>query len=159
MFCDFDTYTILCFFNIPIQASMFVCVEVLSPSQPSGLCLARSVYLTTRLLGRLSPLSGFPVLCTFFRQKLTTVLLESAEGRQWPKKIFHDQSPRKNVADLGGGWTRALLVSSQTAHPTEPPRPATSINLLTPAMLNKLRCRALIWFSANKITCDTNSHT
>ena len=39
----------------------FVCVvyiEVLWPSQPIGSCRARSVYLTTRLLGRLSPLSG-----------------------------------------------------------------------------------------------------
>ena len=36
----------------------FVCVEVLRPSQPNGSCRARSVYLTTRLLGRLSPLSG-----------------------------------------------------------------------------------------------------
>ena len=53
-----------------------------------GSCRARSVYLTTRLLGRFN------------------------------------QSPRKNVADLGGGWTRDLLVSSRTAHPTEPPRPA-----------------------------------
>ena len=26
-------------------------------------------------------------------------------------KIFHDQSPRKNVADLGGGWTRDLQLS------------------------------------------------
>ena len=43
-----------------------------------GSCRARSVYLTTLLLGRLSPLSGYPVLCTFFRQKLTTALLESA---------------------------------------------------------------------------------
>ena len=34
-----------------------------------GSCRARSVYLTTHLLGRLSPLSGLPVLCTFFRQK------------------------------------------------------------------------------------------
>ena len=41
------------------------------------------VYLTTHLLGRLSPLSNWPVLCTFFRQKQTTVLLESAEGREW----------------------------------------------------------------------------
>ena len=94
------------------------------PVNPMGSCQAWSVYLTTRLLGRLSPLSGLPVLCTFFRQKLTTALLESAEGREWPQKIFHDQSPRKNVADLGGGWTRDLLVSSRTAHPNEPPRPA-----------------------------------
>ena len=38
--------------------------------------------------------------------------------------MFHDQSPWKNLADLGGGWTRNLLVSSWTAHPTEPTKPA-----------------------------------
>ena len=31
---------------------------VFSPVSPMGSCRARSVYLTTRLLGRLSPLSG-----------------------------------------------------------------------------------------------------
>ena len=60
-----------------------VCVEVLRPSQPMGSCQALSVYLTTLLLGRLSPLSGYPVLCTFFHQKLTTAFPESAEGREW----------------------------------------------------------------------------
>ena len=38
-----------------------VCVCVLrfyGPVNPMGSCRARSVYLTTRLLGRLSPLSG-----------------------------------------------------------------------------------------------------
>ena len=44
----------------------------------------------------------------------------SGRLREWPEKIFHDQSPRKNVADLGGGWTRDLLVSSRTAHPIAP---------------------------------------
>ena len=38
--------------------------------------------------------------------------------------MFYDQSPRKNVANFGGGWTRDLLVSSWMVHPTEPPRPA-----------------------------------
>ena len=62
-----------------------VCLFVLrfyGPVNPMGSCRARSVYLTTRLLDRLSPLSGKPVLCIFFRQKLTTALLESAEGRE-----------------------------------------------------------------------------
>ena len=54
------------------------------------------VYLTTLLLDRLSPLSGSAVLCTTFPQKLTTAHLES------PQKIFHDQSPQKNGADLAG---------------------------------------------------------
>ena len=44
-------------------------------------------------------------------------------AREWPQKIFHDQSPQKNVADLCRGWTCNLLVSSRTAHPNEPPRP------------------------------------
>ena len=68
-----------------------------------GSCQARSVYLTTLLLGRLSPLSSYPVLCTFLCQKLTTAL-ESGEGRERLKKKFHDQShERKNVADCGAG--------------------------------------------------------
>ena len=37
---------------------LFVCVEVLWPSQPMGSCRAWSVYLITLLLGRLSPLSS-----------------------------------------------------------------------------------------------------
>ena len=49
-----------------------ICLFVLrfyGPVNPMGSCRA-SIYLTTHLLGRLSPLSGLPVLCTFFRQKL-----------------------------------------------------------------------------------------
>ena len=38
--------------------SFCVCVEVLRPSQPNGVMLSLSVYLTTLLLGRLSPLGG-----------------------------------------------------------------------------------------------------
>ena len=30
-------------------------------------------------------------MCTFFRQKLTTAILKSVEGREWPQKTFHDQ--------------------------------------------------------------------
>ena len=36
---------------------MFVCV-VYGPANPMGSCRSRSVYLTTHLLGRLSPLRG-----------------------------------------------------------------------------------------------------
>ena len=48
-----------------------------------------------------------------FSPETDNCLLVSVEGR----------APRKNVVDLGGGWTRDLLVSSRSAHPTEPPRP------------------------------------
>ena len=51
----------------------FICGEVL---RPMGSCRARSVHLAILILGRLSHLSWLPVLCTFFRQKLTTALLE-----------------------------------------------------------------------------------
>ena len=71
--------------DMKIETKHFICSFVLrfyGPVNPMGSCRARSVYLTTRLLGRLSPLSGSPVLCTFFPQKLTTALLESADGRE-----------------------------------------------------------------------------
>ena len=65
-------------FCIQVELNLFVCVEILRSSQSirvkstqslfvlrfygpvnqMGSCRARSVYLTTRLLGRLSPLSG-----------------------------------------------------------------------------------------------------
>ena len=44
-----------------VKSNKFVCLFVLwfyGPVNPLGSCRARSVYLTTRLLGRLSPLSG-----------------------------------------------------------------------------------------------------
>ena len=41
-----------------VLSLLFVCVEFYGTVNPMGSCRARSVYLTTRLLGRLSPLSG-----------------------------------------------------------------------------------------------------
>ena len=46
----------LCFHGKILFSS--VCIEVLRPSQPNGSRRAWSVYLTTSLLGRLSPQSG-----------------------------------------------------------------------------------------------------
>ena len=40
-----------------IMEDLFV-LKFYGPVNPMGSCLVRSVYLTTRLLGRLSPLSG-----------------------------------------------------------------------------------------------------
>ena len=39
------------------EGNLFV-LRFYGPVNPMGSCRARSVYLTTRLLGRLSPLSG-----------------------------------------------------------------------------------------------------
>ena len=70
------------------------CLFVLSfycPVNPMGSCQMLSVYLTTLLLGRLHSVSGLPVLCTFFCQKLTTALLDTAGENDFRKyfKINH----------------------------------------------------------------------
>ena len=53
---------VICFyFCFQTFSHVFVCLFVLrfyGPVNPIGPCRARSVYLTTRLLGRFSPLSG-----------------------------------------------------------------------------------------------------
>ena len=46
---------------LTLAGELFVCLFVLrfyGPVNPMGSCRAQSVYLTTRLLGRLSPLSS-----------------------------------------------------------------------------------------------------
>ena len=53
-------------------------------------------------------------LRTLFRQKLTNVLLESADGREWQQQIFHDQFTRNNVTGLDGNRIRDLLITSMT---------------------------------------------
>ena len=45
------------FHHFDCQVLLFV-LRFYGPVNPMGSCRARSVYLTTRLLGRLSPLSG-----------------------------------------------------------------------------------------------------
>ena len=89
---------------------MFICLFVLrfyGPVNPMGSCRAQSVYLTTHLLGRLSLLSGSPVLCTFFRQKLTTALLESLMfsmlGKIYSRLGSIVQSVVRLTADAGVG--------------------------------------------------------
>ena len=78
---DDDDDGLVLYISFNINVCLFL-LRFYGPVNPMWSCRARSVYLTTHLLGRLSPLSGSPVLCTFFRQKLTTALLESAEGRE-----------------------------------------------------------------------------
>ena len=62
--------------------SKIVCFEVLRPSKPNGVMSSAVSLPNHTFTGQISPLSGSPVLCTFFRQKLTTALLESAEGKE-----------------------------------------------------------------------------
>ena len=80
----------------------FVCVEVLMPSQPTGSCRAVNQYCA-HSFSRNWQLS--------FLNQRTTVLLESAEGREWQYIIFHDKSPLKNVAYLA---KPNLLITSRS---------------------------------------------
>ena len=74
-------YFILCRHNISKLVCLFV-LRFYGPVNPMRSCWVQSVYLATRLLGRLSPLSGQPVLCTFFCQKLTTACPSWISGRE-----------------------------------------------------------------------------
>ena len=92
----------------------FFALRFNNPVNQLGSCRVQSIYQTTLLLGRLSPLSGSPGLCTFFRQQLTTALLDSAEGIEWPQKIFYGQISSKERCQPEGGWTQNLLITSWT---------------------------------------------
>ena len=74
---------------------LFVCVEVLQSSQPNGV-MSNAVSLPNHTF------TGQAVLCTFFRQKLTITLLESAKRENDRRKSFMIKSSRKNVADPMG---------------------------------------------------------
>ena len=81
------------------RPSPFVVFVFYGPSTLSRSIRARSVTLSTLFMGK-PPRQFTSTYFTFFRQKLTPtcILLESAEGREWPYKLMHDQSPQKNVA-------------------------------------------------------------
>ena len=96
-----------------------------SPVNPVGLCRAQSVYLTTLLQGRLSPLRGIPVLCRFFRQKLTTAFLNQQKGENDCRKCFMINIHERMLQTRQGSNPQPPHHPSDR-HPTEPPRPALS---------------------------------
>ena len=69
--------------KMDLSTILFVCVEVLHPSQPKRVMSSMLSLSNHFLLDRLCPLSG-----TFFHQKLTTALLESAERQNDHRKYF-----------------------------------------------------------------------
>ena len=89
------------------------------PVNPTGSCRARSVYLTKLLLDRLSPLRGLLLLCTFFHQKRTTALLESAEGNDHRKYFMINLHERMLPPQRGSNPQPPNHQSD--AHSTEPP--------------------------------------
>ena len=98
----------------PFQKGAKFVLRLFGPFNPIGSYWAWSVDLTTLFLGRLSPLSGLPALCTFFQQKLTT-------GENDSKKYFminlHERILPARV-EPPTSWYQLDV------HPTEQPRPA-----------------------------------
>ena len=88
-------------FNLSSKEETFV-LRFYGPVNPMGSCRVQSVYLTTLLLGRLSPLRVKPVLCIFFHQKLQLTFLNQLKGENDLRKYFMIKSPRKNVANPAG---------------------------------------------------------
>ena len=109
------------------RIKILFCVEVLRPSQPNGVMSSAVSLPNHTFTGQAKSSKGL----------ISIVHILSPETDNYPSWIsgreritvenISYQSPRKNVADLGVGWTRDLLVFSRTAHPTEPPRPAAEL--------------------------------
>ena len=93
-----------------------------SPVNQTGSCWARSAYLTTPLLGRLSPLSGYPVLCTFpfdmgfcGQENKPEVTIVSSLQRM-AERLFSDDTDRIDISlFVNINWK-----SSLATHITEP---------------------------------------
>ena len=94
------------------------------PVNPMGSCRARSVYLTTRLLGRLSPLSGYQYCAHSFARNWQLPFLNQRKGENDRRKYFTINLHERMLPTSVGVEPGDLLVSSRTAHPTQPPRPA-----------------------------------
>ena len=116
--------------------NMFVCVEVSRPSQPNGVMSsvvslpnhtftgqALSSKRLTSIVRILSPETDNCPSWIRGRERM------AAENISWAI------STGKNVANLGRGWTRDLLVSSRTRiQLIEPPRPAL-MNMKMPTIV------------------------
>ena len=82
--CNHYVWDLQCLSSIfitPSTGCCCCCVAVLRPRWTSKIMSGRSVNLTTLFLGRLRPPKRLTsTSCAYFRQQLTTVPLESAEG-------------------------------------------------------------------------------
>ena len=63
---------------------VFVCVEVLQPSQPNGVMLSAVSLPNHTFTGQALSSKQLTSIVHILSQKLTTALLESVEGREWP---------------------------------------------------------------------------
>ena len=113
---------VVCFLSFLVI--LFVCVDVLRPSQPNGVMLSMVSLPSHTFTGQ-----------AYSSKRLTSIvhilLPESNNCPSWisgrERMAIENISwsiSTKECCRLGRGWARDLLVSSRTAHPTEPPKPA-----------------------------------
>ena len=102
---------------LSLSHSLFV-LRFYNPVSPLGSCGALSVYLTTFSRAGSKWLTS---TCAHSLTKLTTALLESAEGRECLEKISWSISSKKCCRTRLGSNPRPPDHQSE-AHPTEPPR-------------------------------------
>ena len=76
------------------------------PFSPLGSCGARSVHLTTFFLGQAKRLTS--TCAHSFARNWQLPFLNQPKGENDLRKLFHDQSARKNIARPGGDRTRPV---------------------------------------------------
>ena len=109
-----------CLRKVALCNCLFVCVEVLWPSQPNGV-ISIVVSLPYHTFTGQAVLQAVNQYCAHsFARNLQMPFLNQRKG----EKIFHDQTPWKNVADPAGVES-ATSWSPVRRDPTEPPRPAS----------------------------------
>ena len=82
------------------------------PVNPLGSCRARSVYLSTLSLGRFSPLSGEPVLCSLSPETDNCPSWIRGKGENARRMVW--SISMKECCRPGGDRTRNLLITSRT---------------------------------------------
>ena len=83
---------------------LFVCVEVLRPSQPSGVMLSAVSLPNHAFTGLAKSSEGSNQYCCILSLETDKVLpfLNQQKGQNDHRKYFKIKSPRKNVVDLVG---------------------------------------------------------
>ena len=122
--------------------SGFVCVEVWRPSQPN---VERGQFSWPHFYWAGSVLEAVNQYCAHsFVRNWKRPFLNQRKGENDRRKYFMINL-HERMLPPSRGRTRDLLVSSRTAHPTEPPRPAKKINSGTFTHLEM--AKDLNWFN------------
>ena len=114
---------------IQLGSEIFCLIEVFQPSQPITFMAGWSVYQVILFLGRHSPLMDKPVLVYILLPQADNCPSWICRRKKMTKKIFHDQSSQRNVAEPSEHQTQDLLITTQMIHWKWPARIWTYISI------------------------------